>query len=199
MASSSCSGMTPATRNDAFLSQPRPKSSSRIPIASCSEEIGTRSRGGPSKRTIPASTVSPAAVPSAAGRQPRKVATARTMVKASTTSTREARNAALTAGAAVDQEIMFPSSAVLVMRFEDPARISIEQALAPLQPLRGFDSESAAVKIELLYLFEPSLQLLQLDIVLFELVVSEVLHRRFFGDFAFEIVAFVDEFTIGIV
>ena len=37
MASSSCNGIMPAARNDALLSQPRPKSSSRIPIASCSK------------------------------------------------------------------------------------------------------------------------------------------------------------------
>src|SRR3546814_7186463 len=54
-------------------------------------------------RTMAPSTPSAAAVPSAAGRQPRKVATASTMVKASTTSTREARKVALMAGAAVDQ------------------------------------------------------------------------------------------------
>src|SRR5436305_9828353 len=51
----------------------------------------------------PASVARAAAVPNAAGRQPRKVATARTIVKASTTSTIEAKNAALTAGAAMDQ------------------------------------------------------------------------------------------------
>jgi hypothetical protein len=58
----------------------------------------------------PASEARAAAVPTAAGRQPRNVATARTIVKASTTSTIEAKNAALTAGAAMDKVgIKFPS------------------------------------------------------------------------------------------
>src|ERR1700730_17574541 len=109
MASSSCKGMTPAARSDAFLSHPMPKSSSMMPIASCSAVIGTRSRSGPNNRTIAANNPRPAFVPRAAGRHPRKVATASTMVKASTTSTIEARNAALTAGAAVDRAIMFLS------------------------------------------------------------------------------------------
>jgi len=127
--------MTPAARNDAFLSQPMPNSSSRIPIASCSEEIGTRVEKRAEQKDDARQHTEPAAVPSAAGRQPRKVATASTMVKASTTSTSEARKAALIAGAAVDQAIIFPSSAVLVMRVEDPLRVIIEQAFAALQPL----------------------------------------------------------------
>jgi len=85
------------------------------------------------------------------------------------------------------------------MRVEDPLRVIIEQAFAALQPLGGFGSEPAAIKIELLYLFEPPLQLFQLDVVFFELVVSKVLRGRFFGDLGFEIIALVDEFAISIV
>src|SRR6516162_7846219 len=184
---------------DAFLNHPIPKSKSSIPIPSCRLVIGMRSKTGPSRRTIQASTPSPPAVPSAAGRQPRNVATASTIVKASTTSTSEAKNAALIAGAAVDQDGIFLSSAILVMRLEDALRVRIEQAFAALQPLRGFGREPAAIKIQLSYLFEPALQLLELDIVFFELVVSEVLRCRFFGDVGFEIIAFVDEFAICIV
>ena len=94
---------------------------------------------------------------------------------------------------------MFPHSAVFVVRVEDPLRVSIEQTFAALQPLGGFGSEPATIKIELFYLFEPSLHLFQLDVVFFELVLGEVLHGRFFGDFGFEIITFVDEFSIGIV
>ena len=66
---------------------------------------------------MPASSMRAAIVPINAGRQPRNVATASTIVKASTTSTNEARNAAPTAGAAMDQVIVFPS----VQRFSSCA------------------------------------------------------------------------------
>src|SRR6478736_9786730 len=65
-----------------------------------------RSITGPSARTRRPRTPSPATVPVRAGRQPCTVATASTMVKASTTSTSEARNVAEMAGAAVAHEIM---------------------------------------------------------------------------------------------
>src|SRR5436190_1756463 len=83
-------------------SAPRLAGSSSPPPAPTAMTINTTSR--PSSSTpAAASRQRAAAVPSAAGRQPRKVATARTIVKASTTSTSEARNAAPIAGAAVDQ------------------------------------------------------------------------------------------------
>jgi hypothetical protein len=47
--------------------------------------------------TIIASTTMPASAPKPAGRQPRTMATASTIVNASTASTNEARNAAVTA------------------------------------------------------------------------------------------------------
>src|SRR5258707_5396077 len=62
--------------------------------------MGTRSSSGPSKTTNMQSTTRAAAVPKAAGRHPRTVPTARTMVNASTTSTSEARKAEPTAEAA---------------------------------------------------------------------------------------------------
>src|SRR4051794_23406315 len=65
--------------------------------------MGTRSSTGPSTITASASIARPAAVPRRAGRGPRIVATASTIVNASTTSTNEARNAAVIAGAAVVQ------------------------------------------------------------------------------------------------
>src|SRR5580658_8090855 len=51
-------------------------------------------------------TANPAVAPSVAGRQPRTAATASTTVKASTTSTSEARNEAAIAGPALVQTIM---------------------------------------------------------------------------------------------
>src|SRR5262249_8166655 len=60
----------------------------------------------PKIATITVSSPRPARAPSAAGRQPRTVATASTIVKASTTSTRELRKAAEMAGAAVVQVSM---------------------------------------------------------------------------------------------
>ena len=67
-------------------------------MASCRRCSGTSSRSGPSPATIRTSDARPASAPSPAGRQPRTVATASTMVSASTASTSEARNAAVTAG-----------------------------------------------------------------------------------------------------
>src|SRR3984893_2816585 len=95
---SSWSGMMPAERRIALRSQRIPNSSSRTPITSCSRCSGTRSSKGPSATTISASTTRPVNAPSPAGRQPRTVATASTMVRASTASTSEARNAASIAG-----------------------------------------------------------------------------------------------------
>src|SRR6516164_7203840 len=116
-----------------------------------------RSRSGPSNRTIPASTARPAIVPSAAERQPRNVATASTIVKASTTSTSEARNAAITAGVAMDQVMIFLCSAILVMRVEDPSRIIVKQPCADLEPCRGVRDKPATIKIQLFYFLEPAL------------------------------------------
>src|SRR6516225_12279552 len=159
-----------------------------------------RSRSGPSSSTIAVSTMSPAVVPSAAGRQPRNVATASTIVKASTTSTREAKNAAVTAGAAVAKVIVFPPcSPVLVMRVENALRIIVEQVFAGLEPRCSLGGQVATVKIQLFYLLEPALQLFQLDIIFFELVVCEVPRGGLFRDIGFEIVAFVDELAIGII
>src|SRR5208282_5907647 len=177
-----------------------PNSRSRIPMTSCSRSIGTRSRSGPSTTMPPASKARPAAVPRAAGRHPRSVAAASTIVKASTTSTLEARKAALIAGAAADQlDIGFLSSAVLVMRVEDALRVGIEQDRASLQPFGGLLSEGTAVEIELADLREPVLKLFQIHVILLELGVCEVLGGCLLGDLALEVVALVDQFAIGIV
>src|SRR3984893_16572261 len=74
-----------------------PNSKSRMPIASCKRCRGTRSRSGPSATTMRISNARPANAPSPAGRQPRTVATASTIVSASPASTSEARNAPVTA------------------------------------------------------------------------------------------------------
>ena len=85
------------------------------------------------------------------------------------------------------------------MHVEDLLCVTIEQGFAGFQPFRGFGSEHSTVKIKLFYFFKPALQLFQLDVVLFQLVVSEVLRGCFLCDLGFEIVAFVDEFAVGIV
>src|SRR5712691_5798987 len=91
--------MTPAARRIAFRSQRMPNSNSRTPMTSWSACRGTRSRSGPSARTMSASEARPASAPSPAGLQPRTVAAESTIVSASTASTSELRNAAETAGA----------------------------------------------------------------------------------------------------
>src|SRR5438552_14563369 len=95
-----------------------------MPITSCSRWIGTRSRSGPSSRMAPASEARAAAVPTAAGRQPRNDATARTIVKASTTSTIEAKNAAITAGVADQVNIKPPFQATSEITDTDSANLA---------------------------------------------------------------------------
>src|SRR6266571_2987494 len=90
---SSCSAITPAARRIAFLSQRIPKSSSSTPTASCRYSIGMRASSGPKASTRSARKARPATVPASAGRHPRTVPTASTMVSASTASTREATKA----------------------------------------------------------------------------------------------------------
>ena len=68
-----------------------------MPMASCSRSSGTRPSKGPSTTTISARTARPATTPNPAGRQPRTVATASTIVSASTASTSEARKAVVIA------------------------------------------------------------------------------------------------------
>ncbi len=81
---------------------------------------GTRSSTGPSARMIAASVTRAPVVPSTAGRHPLRVATARMIVKASTISTREARNAEPMEGAAVVHSTMFQPP-VRVMSILAPA------------------------------------------------------------------------------
>src|SRR6266850_1304993 len=108
-AASSCSGTTPAARRIALRSQRMPKRRSSTPITSCRRWSGTRSSSGPRTATISASEANPAAAPSPAGRQPRTVATARTMVSASMASTSDPRKAAEMAGAEVAQVMPRPA------------------------------------------------------------------------------------------
>src|SRR5882672_537137 len=88
-AASSCRATTPAARRIAFLSQRMPKRRSSTPTPSCRTWIGMRASNGPKASTKSARKAPPAAVPASAGRHPRTVRTARTMVSASTASTRE--------------------------------------------------------------------------------------------------------------
>src|SRR3989441_6207491 len=101
--------MPPAARRIALRSQRMPKSSRSTPMTSCRRWSGTRSSSGPRPATISASEANPAAAPSPAGRQPRTVATARTIVSASMASTSDARNAAEMAGAAMVQVMPRPT------------------------------------------------------------------------------------------
>lgn len=95
-ASSSCSAMTPTLRRMAFRSQRMPNRISSTPTTNCSVVIGTSASSGPNASTSAASNARAKAAPVSAGRQLRVTPTASTMVKASTTSTKEARNAAVT-------------------------------------------------------------------------------------------------------
>lgn len=82
---SSWSGITPAERRFAFRSQRMSNSNSSTPITSCSRCSGTRSTNGPSAATMSASAARPAVEPSPPRRQPRTVAEASTIVRASRT------------------------------------------------------------------------------------------------------------------
>src|SRR3982074_1845535 len=199
MASSSCNGMIPALRRQALRSQLIPISRSRIPMASCSACSGIWFNSGPSSRTAPANNAKAAPAPSAAGRQLRGVATASTIVNASTTSTSEARKAAPTAGAAVDQISMATLSKVFLMRLEAAWGARLAPAFAGFEPLGGFDRQFRVIEIELFDLLEPDLKLLQVDVVFLQLRVRKVLGGGFLGDLGFEIVALVDQLAVGLV
>src|SRR5580658_1733327 len=98
MRRSSCTAITPAARKIALRSQRMPNSSSSVPTASCTLRSGMRASAGPNTATTPDSSSRAAAQPSKAPRHPRTTATASTTVSASTNSTSEARNAAVTVG-----------------------------------------------------------------------------------------------------
>src|SRR5262245_3822806 len=72
--------------------------------------MGTYDKSGPRPATKAARKMRPAPMPKNAGRQPWKVPTARTIVKASTTSTKDARNAAETAGQTTGSIMVRPST-----------------------------------------------------------------------------------------
>src|SRR6266581_6516138 len=103
---SSRRAITPPERRIAFRSQRIPKRSSSTPTASCIYSIGMRAISGPRASTSSARKASPARVPASAGRHPRTVPTASTMVSASTASTSEARKAEAIAGPAWARESM---------------------------------------------------------------------------------------------
>src|SRR5579859_697991 len=91
---SSCSASRPAARRIALRSHRAPNRSSRTPTPSCRYRSGTSDSAGPRMTTSRESATTPRTAPVSAGRQPRTVPTASTIVSASTNSTREARNAA---------------------------------------------------------------------------------------------------------
>ncbi|ESY02044.1 hypothetical protein X753_25325 [Mesorhizobium sp. LNJC399B00] len=88
--------MTPTLRKMAFLNQRMPNRTRSTPTTNCSTAMGISASSGPKASTRAASTASASAAPVSAGRQLRVTPTASTMVKASTTSTKEARNEAVT-------------------------------------------------------------------------------------------------------
>src|SRR5439155_1207329 len=98
--------MMPAARRTALRSQLRPNSNNRAPMPTWSTVMGIIPSAGPSTPTRAASAASPAAAPRSAERHPRTIPTARTMVTASTHSTRDPRNAAVTEGPACIQSII---------------------------------------------------------------------------------------------
>lgn len=62
-----------------------------------------------------------------------------------------------------------------------------------------FGQQGGVVEIEPADLGEPAFQLFEILVVFLELGIGEVLGRGFLGDLRFEIRAFVDELTIGLV
>src|SRR3989442_6117837 len=98
--------MIPAARRTALRSQLRPNSNNRAPMPTWSTVMGIIPSAGPSTPTSAVSAASPAAAPRSAERHPRTIPTARTMVTASTHSTSDPRNAAVTAGPACIQSII---------------------------------------------------------------------------------------------
>src|SRR5947209_8194805 len=96
MASSSCSAFKPPARRTALRNHCSPNTSRTVPTTRRSESIGRFARAGPRPATMTANPPTAAATPHPADRQPRVTPTARTMVKASTISTADAKNAAAT-------------------------------------------------------------------------------------------------------
>src|SRR5580765_8073724 len=125
--------MIPAARRIAFRSQRKPNSSSKVPMPSWTIASGMRASAGPRAMTRMANVRSAKPAPASAGRQPRMAPTASTTVRASTNSTREARNAASTDGPACAQSIItsVPSSRLAVLAvLQDPHLFQGDQAAA---------------------------------------------------------------------
>ena len=81
------------------------------------------------------------------------------------------------------------------MGVEDAPGIIVEHIRAAPQPLFRLDRTLGAVEVELPDLGEPALQLLQIDIVLFQFGIGVVAGGDLLGDLALEVVALVEEFT----
>src|SRR5689334_16204858 len=96
MASSSCIAFRPPARRTALRNHCRPNTSRTVPTTSRSESIGRLARAGPRPATMTTNPATAAATPHPADRQPRVTPTARTIVRASTISTADAKNAAAT-------------------------------------------------------------------------------------------------------
>src|SRR2546425_10441646 len=98
--------MIPAARRTALRSQLGPNSNNRAPMPTWSTVMGITPSAGPSTPTSAVSAASPAAAPRRAERHPRTIPPARTIVTASTHSTSDPRNAAVTEGPACIQSII---------------------------------------------------------------------------------------------
>src|SRR6266498_177298 len=98
---SSCNSFSPAARRIALRNHCSPKISSRVPTTSRSTSSGTTNSAGPSAATTAASATRPATTPVSAERQSRVNPAASMMVNASTASTPQARNTAVTSNQAV--------------------------------------------------------------------------------------------------
>ncbi len=90
-------------------------------------------------------------------------------------------------------------SAVLFMGVENALGVTIEQSLAGSQPLCRLVRQGRAVKIELLDLLQPALELLQVGVFFFKLRIGELVDRDFLGDLLLEIVTATKELRLLVV
>jgi hypothetical protein len=75
------------------------------------------------------------------------------------------------------------------MRVEDLAGVVFQNSNAPLQPLFSLARSVGAVEVEFLDFRQPTLKLLQIKVVLFQLGIGEMVGCDLFGDFTFKVVA----------
>src|SRR3546814_2049670 len=82
---------------------------------------------------------------------------------------------------------------------KDLLGVSVQHGLTTFEALLRLGGPGRAIEIQLADLGQPALQLLQVDVVLFELGIGEVAGVHLLGDLALEVVALDDEFLVGFV